>query len=116
MDYSKLTLGELISFNNAIIKRNAMSILKQLQNNAQALQEAQTAKERQEIAKEIAKTEAKEKPLMCFFCHVKPATVKDYREIDGMTGSYPVCKKCFNLSTEEVMRINDQWFNDNIPF
>lgn len=31
MDYSKTTLGELISHTNGIIRRNAMSILKQLQ-------------------------------------------------------------------------------------
>jgi len=31
MDYSKLTLGELISHSNETIRRNAMSILKQLQ-------------------------------------------------------------------------------------
>lgn len=32
MDYSKLTLGELLSSGNETIKRNAVSILKQLQN------------------------------------------------------------------------------------
>lgn len=31
MDYSKKTLGELLSHANDIIKRNAISILKQLQ-------------------------------------------------------------------------------------
>lgn len=33
MDYSKLTLGELTSHQNQTIRRNAMSILKQLQRN-----------------------------------------------------------------------------------
>lgn len=31
-DYSKITLGELLSSENETIKRNAISILKQLQN------------------------------------------------------------------------------------
>lgn len=34
MDYSKLTLGELLSSQDETIKRNATSILKQLQRNA----------------------------------------------------------------------------------
>jgi len=34
MDYSKITLGELLSSDNETIKRNAISVLKQLQNNA----------------------------------------------------------------------------------
>ena len=33
MNYTKITLGELLSHTNDIIKRNAMSILKQLQKN-----------------------------------------------------------------------------------
>jgi DNA polymerase III gamma/tau subunit len=33
MDYSKITLGELLSSENETIKRNAVSILKVLQNN-----------------------------------------------------------------------------------
>ena len=31
MDYTKITLGECLSSNNETVKRNAMSILKQLQ-------------------------------------------------------------------------------------
>lgn len=41
--------------------------------------------------------------LKCFWCNNK-AEVKDYREIDGTTGSYPVCRKCFNLPIEELLR------------
>lgn len=33
MDYTKITLGELLSSKNDTIKRNAISILKQLQNH-----------------------------------------------------------------------------------
>lgn len=33
MDFSKITLGELLSNSNDIIKRNALSILKQLQKS-----------------------------------------------------------------------------------
>ena len=33
MDYSKITLGELLSHANETIRRNAMSILKTLQRN-----------------------------------------------------------------------------------
>ena len=32
MDYSKITLGELLSSENETIKRNAVSVLKKLQN------------------------------------------------------------------------------------
>lgn len=31
MDYTKITLGELLSYKNETVKRNAMSILKTLQ-------------------------------------------------------------------------------------
>ena len=33
MDYSKITLGELLSSENKAIRRNAIGILKQLQKN-----------------------------------------------------------------------------------
>ena len=33
MDYTKITLGEILSSSDEIIRRNAMSILKQLQKN-----------------------------------------------------------------------------------
>lgn len=33
MDYTKITLGECLSSNNETIKRNAISILKQLQKH-----------------------------------------------------------------------------------
>lgn len=39
MDYTEMTLGELVSHANEIVKRNAMSILKQLQRGAEVKQE-----------------------------------------------------------------------------
>ena len=33
MDYTKITLGELLSYKNDTIRRNAVSILKQIQKN-----------------------------------------------------------------------------------
>lgn len=39
MDYSKKTLGELISSTDETIRRNAMSILKQLQKNELEIKE-----------------------------------------------------------------------------
>ncbi len=45
----------------------------------------------------------KAKTIKCFWCKTK-ATVKDYREIDGTTGSYPSCSECFNLSTEYLLK------------
>ena len=43
------------------------------------------------------------KVFKCFWCNNK-ATIKDWREIDETTGSYPSCKKCFNTSTEELLK------------
>ena len=37
MDYSKLTLGELLSSDNQAVKRNAVGILKQLQKKINIL-------------------------------------------------------------------------------
>lgn len=34
--------------------------------------------------------------------------MKDYREIDGTTGSYPACGDCFNISTEELLKREEQ--------
>lgn len=39
-----------------------------------------------------------EKKMKCVCCGKKKATIKDYREEYGTTGSYPVCKDCFRLS------------------
>lgn len=38
MDYSKKTLGELLSHSNDTIKRNAISILKQLQKDTESIE------------------------------------------------------------------------------
>ena len=43
------------------------------------------------------------KQIKCFWCK-ENATIKDYREIDDTTGSYPSCKTCFNLSTETLLK------------
>jgi hypothetical protein len=48
MDYSKITLGELLSSQNETIKRNAISILKTLQKESSAIK-----KRLEEIRKEL---------------------------------------------------------------
>lgn len=49
----------------------------------------------------------KQKKIKCFWCN-NIATVKDWREIDGTIGSYPSCRRCFNLSTEYLLKMEKQ--------
>ena len=55
MDYSKLTLGELLSSDNQAIKRNAVGILKQLQKTQQN--------------KKILSVIGNDDDLICVNCH-----------------------------------------------
>lgn len=75
-NHSLITLGELLSSENETIRRNAMSILKTLQNPT---------------------------GIKCVWCK-KLAFSKTYREIDGCTGSSVECEKCISTETEELLK------------
>lgn len=103
MDYSKLTLGQLLSSDDITIKRNAISILKVCQKCDHKFEGGQCIY-------------CFADGIMCSWCREAPATIKDWREIDGTTGSYPSCKACYNLPTEEVLKIQNEWYKNNLPF
>ena len=99
MTITNITLGQLLSSEDITIKRNAMSILKVIQKCDHSFEEGSCiycfSKEQLPIVKNGR--------LMCFWCKTRPATIKDYREIDGTTGSYPSCSRCVNKATEDVI-------------
>lgn len=89
-----LTLAQLLQSDDITIKRNAMSILKVCQKCDHKTEDGHCIY--------CFKPE-----LLCFWCNKRKAIVKDWREIDGTTGSYPSCKPCMNLPTEEVLKMSD---------
>ena len=80
MDYSKITLGELLSSENQTIKRNAISILKQLQKKPK-------------------------RQVLCNNCH-KPLTQKELNRypIQWQFSGDMYCQNCIkeNLLESEV--------------
>jgi hypothetical protein len=81
MDYTKLTLGELLSSTDEIIKRNATSILKQLQR-AEA--------KKIEVKSESVETKFMPKKRYCTRCGYVEAQITEN------------CKECGSTLTHEI--------------
>jgi hypothetical protein len=44
--------------------------------------------------------------MKCCHCGTNKAVIKDYRTMDGITGSIPSCRPCMHLSDETVHELS----------
>ena len=61
--------------------------------------------------------------MKCYYCGIYEATIKDYRDFNGVVGCYPSCKWCRNLTNIGIRLVQEFKLNPktllqtkNIPF